>query len=79
MDAAVVEKWQSYQIGDVLIDGDDVAYIACTPGATQKAIERLLPKSLGRSSIEATEAGFEPEGVLVDMVVSRTDKREQNA
>ena len=63
------------QIGDVLIDGDDVAYIACSPGATRKSIERLLPKSLGRASVQATEVGYKPEGTLVEMVVGRVDKR----
>lgn len=65
------------QLGDVLIDAENVAYIACAPGAPQKAIERLLPKSLGGANIEATEVGYKPEGTPVEMVVSRTDKREQ--
>jgi RNA-binding protein YlmH len=63
------------QLGDVLIDGDDVAYIVCAP-STQKTIERLLPKVLGRASISTPEPGFKPEGTLVDMVVSRVDKRQ---
>jgi len=70
-------------LGDVLYDegsgankGDSVAYIVCAPGPVQKSIERLLPKSLGRSTIEVAEPGSEPEGAtLVDMVVARLDKR----
>ena len=74
------------ELGDVLYDegskgnGDDsLAYIICAPGAVQKTIERLLPKSLGRSTISALAppGGFEPEEgtTMVDMVVSRLDKR----
>tara|TARA_B110001452_G_C15090133_1_gene380364 strand:+ start:88 stop:759 length:672 start_codon:yes stop_codon:yes gene_type:complete len=69
-------------LGDVMYEGgggnqgDDVAYIVCAPGPTQKTIERLLPKSLGRSTIEVAEPGFQPEGAtLVEMVVARLDKR----
>jgi hypothetical protein len=67
------------QIGDVLYEegqngGDNVAYIVCAP-AVRKTIERLLPKSLGRSTIEATDAGFEPTGSLVELVVARVDGR----
>ena len=75
-------------LGDVLYDegskgnGDDsLAYIVCAPGPVQKSIERLLPKTLGRSTIGALapeEGGFQPEEgtTLVDMVVSRLDKRD---
>ena len=70
------------QLGDVLFDegsggngGDSIAYISCTPEAG-KSIQRLLPKSLGRSNVDATAPGFEPEGTLVEMVVRRLDKRD---
>ena len=63
------------QLGDVLVDGDNVAYIVCAP-STQKTIERLLPKTIGRADIRATEPGYKPEGTIVDMVVSRVDKRQ---
>ena len=75
------------ELGDVLYDegskgnGDDsLAYIVCLPGPVQKTIERLLPKTLGRSTIGAIAppGGFEPEEgtTIVDMVVSRLDKRD---
>ena len=75
------------ELGDVLYDegskgnGDDsLAYIVCAPGPVQKTIERLLPKTLGRSTIGAIAppGGFEPEEgtTIVDMVVSRLDKRD---
>ena len=68
------------QLGDVTFDegkgGEGgVAYIVCDP-AVQKTIERLLPKSLGRASIDAMEPGFKPTGSLVEMAVGRLDKRE---
>lgn len=63
------------QLGDVLIDGDNVAYIVCAP-STQKVIERLLPKTIGRADVRSTEPGYKPEGTLVPMIVSRVDKRE---
>jgi hypothetical protein len=75
------------QLGDVLYDegsggngGDSVAYIVCAPTA-RKTIERLLPKSLGRSDVEVVEPGFEPDigkggCTLVEMVLARLDKRD---
>ena len=69
-------------LGDVLYEGsggnkgDDIVYIVCAPGPVQKTIERLLPKTLGRSTIAVAEPGFQPVGAtLVDMVVARLDKR----
>ena len=69
------------QLGDVTFDegkgGEGgVAYVVCDP-SVQKTIERLLPKSLGRASVEVvTEAGHTPTGTLVEMVVGRLDKRD---
>ena len=67
------------QIGDVLYEEgkngeDNLAHIVCTP-AVGKTIERLLPKSLGRSIVGPTEPGYEPTGSLVDLVVIRIDGR----
>merc|ERR1712046_469056 len=52
------------QVGDILFDegsggnkADGVAYIVCEP-SVQKTIERLLPKKLGRVTIDITEPGF---------------------
>ena len=68
------------QLGDVLFEegkgGEGgVAHVVCDP-SVQKTIERLLPKSLGRASIEAAEPGYTPTGTLVEMVVGRLDKRD---
>jgi RNA-binding protein YlmH len=68
------------QLGDVTFDegkgGEGgVAHVVCDP-SVQKTIERLLPKSLGRASIEAAEPGSAPTGTLVEMVVARLDKRD---
>ena len=68
------------QLGDVTFDegkaGEGgVAHVVCDP-SVQKTIERLLPKSLGRASIETAEQGYTPKGSLVDMVVGRLDKRD---
>ena len=49
--------------------------MVCDP-SVQKTIERLLPKSLGRASIETAEPGYTPTGTLVEMVVGRLDKRD---
>ena len=68
------------QLGDVTFDDGKsgeggVAHVVCDP-SVQKTIERLLPKSLGRASIEAAEPGYTPTGTLVEMVVGRLDKRD---
>ena len=65
------------QLGDVLIDGDDVAYVpyCCTRRATERPLSGCTSRS--GANIEATEVGYKPEGTPVEMVVSRTDKREQ--
>eukprot|EP00961_Rhodomonas_salina_P104756 1409994-Rhodomonas_salina.2 len=66
------------QVGDVLYDEENsAAYIVCEP-SIQTTIERKLPKSLGRAVVEATEPGLEPEGTLVELVVTtsvRVDKK----
>lgn len=67
------------QLGDVTFDegkaGEGgVAHVVCDP-SVQKTIERLLPKALGRASIEPAEGT--PPGTLVEMVVGRTDKRQR--
>lgn len=65
------------QLGDVLFDEDTAAaYIVCADASTRKNIERLLPKSIGRATVEVTEPGYEPEGSLVEMAVGRLDKRD---
>ena len=68
------------QLGDVTFDegkgGEGgVAHVVCDP-SVQKTIERLLPKSLGRASIEAMEPGSAPTGTIVEMVIGRLDKRD---
>ena len=65
------------QLGDVRYDEEkSAAFIVCDPSVS-KTIERLLPKSLGRATVETTEPGCEPEGTLVNLVVTtavRVDK-----
>ena len=68
------------QLGDVIFEEGKggqggVAHLVCDP-SVQKTIERLLPKSLGRASIETAEPGYTPTGTLVEMVVGRLDKRD---
>ncbi|KAJ1474808.1 hypothetical protein T484DRAFT_1969746, partial [Baffinella frigidus] len=64
-------------IGDVQYDEENsMAYIVCEP-SVHKNIMRLLPKSLGRVTVEPAEAGFEPEDTsLVDLVVMKVDTRQ---
>lgn len=66
------------QVGDVRYDEDNsAAYIVCDPSVRQ-TIERKLPKTLGRAVVEATEPKYEPEGSLVELVVTsaiRMDKK----
>ena len=70
------------QLGDVSFDEGKggqggVAYIVCD-ASVQKTIARLLPKSLGRASVEVIEPGDDsmPTGTLVEMIVARVDKRD---
>jgi len=66
------------QVGDVRYDeAKSAAYIVCEP-SIRNTIERKLPKSLGRAVVEATEPGYEPDGTLVELVVTtsvRMDKK----
>jgi len=69
------------QIGDLRIDRtNNIAYIVAATGATEKAVQRLLPKVLpGTVLINALEleADGELEGELLEMSVERLDRRKQ--
>mmetsp|Transcript_29098 Transcript_29098/g.35448 ORF Transcript_29098/g.35448 Transcript_29098/m.35448 type:complete len:235 (+) Transcript_29098:104-808(+) len=68
-------------VGDIVFDGDDVAYIVVTPGKCEKACVRLLPKELVGAGITVDPLGpgesVPEDGDLQDMEVQRLDKREQ--
>lgn len=65
------------QLGDVRYDEEkSAAFIVCDP-SVRRTIERLLPKSLGRAVVEATELGSEPEGTLVDLVITTSVRVDQ--
>lgn len=66
-------------IGDVLIDGEDTAYLVVAAGVA-KQVKRLLPKGLrvgigGAVTVTELSEGSAVEGELQPMDVKRLDKR----
>lgn len=66
-------------VGDIIIDNNDMVYLAVDPSVTKKIV-RLLPKVLPGTGITISELenlSIIPEGNVQAMDIQRLDKRQQ--